>query len=129
MTTTNSHLTAFALAATLAACGSSLPPRSAALDPANPDAPESPLVTGTADTDAKGGMPEPAESGHEAAQHAGHNHGGASAEPPGTSQAAQSPAPAGAVIYTCPMHPEVTSPAPGRCPKCGMKLVPRKDEK
>ena len=26
-------------------------------------------------------------------------------------------------IYTCPMHPEVTSEKPGICPKCGMKLV------
>jgi FtsP/CotA-like multicopper oxidase with cupredoxin domain len=26
--------------------------------------------------------------------------------------------------YACPMHPEVTSTSPGRCPKCGMKLVP-----
>ena len=25
--------------------------------------------------------------------------------------------------YTCPMHPEVTSPEPGSCPKCGMHLV------
>jgi hypothetical protein len=28
--------------------------------------------------------------------------------------------------YVCPMHPEVTSPAPGRCSKCGMNLVPKK---
>jgi multidrug efflux pump subunit AcrA (membrane-fusion protein) len=27
-------------------------------------------------------------------------------------------------IYTCPMHPEVRSLAPGKCPKCGMDLVP-----
>src|SRR5262252_226260 len=27
-------------------------------------------------------------------------------------------------IYTCPMHPEVRSTAPGNCPKCGMALVP-----
>lgn len=25
--------------------------------------------------------------------------------------------------YTCPMHPEIASDKPGRCPKCGMKLV------
>lgn len=33
---------------------------------------------------------------------------------------------AGAVTYVCPMHPEVSSSAPGSCPKCNMKLVPRK---
>ena len=26
--------------------------------------------------------------------------------------------------YTCPMHPEVRSTAPGNCPKCGMALEP-----
>jgi FtsP/CotA-like multicopper oxidase with cupredoxin domain len=30
--------------------------------------------------------------------------------------------------YVCPMHPEVTSPVPGTCPKCGMKLVPTQTE-
>src|SRR3972149_447527 len=27
-------------------------------------------------------------------------------------------------IYICPMHKEVTSDKPGRCPKCGMRLEP-----
>jgi len=29
----------------------------------------------------------------------------------------------GALIYTCPMHLEVVSDEPGRCPSCGMKLI------
>jgi Heavy metal binding domain len=28
--------------------------------------------------------------------------------------------------YSCPMHPEVTSDKPGKCPKCGMDLVKQK---
>jgi membrane fusion protein, copper/silver efflux system len=27
-------------------------------------------------------------------------------------------------IFTCPMHPNIRQPGPGRCPICGMELVP-----
>jgi hypothetical protein len=40
-------------------------------------------------------------------------------------QATTKPATASA-LYTCPMHPEVVSDKPGKCPKCGMTLVMKK---
>lgn len=32
------------------------------------------------------------------------------------------------VVYTCPMHHEVISAIPGKCPKCGMELVKKHQE-
>jgi FtsP/CotA-like multicopper oxidase with cupredoxin domain len=32
-------------------------------------------------------------------------------------------APEGPVVYACPMHADAVSDQPGRCPKCGMKLL------
>lgn len=59
---------------------------------------------------------------------------------PGTSREADAPAPApdpsspapepgppaAANRHVCPMHPEVVSNEPGRCPKCGMRLQEEK---
>ena len=28
------------------------------------------------------------------------------------------------MAYTCPMHPAVRQPGAGKCPKCGMALLP-----
>jgi hypothetical protein len=47
------------------------------------------------------------------------------------SQPSQQPQPGGdssgqqaTQLYTCPMHPDVRQSTPGKCPTCGMKLVP-----
>jgi FtsP/CotA-like multicopper oxidase with cupredoxin domain/cation diffusion facilitator CzcD-associated flavoprotein CzcO len=32
--------------------------------------------------------------------------------------------PEGTVVYSCPMHPDVVSDEQGKCPRCGMKLMP-----
>jgi len=32
-------------------------------------------------------------------------------------------------VYSCPMHPEVKENGPGKCPKCGMTLIPEEGPK
>ncbi len=39
-------------------------------------------------------------------------------------EAAATSAAAPGTIYTCAMHPQIRQPTPGRCPICGMALVP-----
>lgn len=39
-------------------------------------------------------------------------------------EAKAAPAPSDAVMYTCPMHPQIRQPGPGNCPICGMALEP-----
>jgi len=39
---------------------------------------------------------------------------------------AQDPVAPESFVYVCPMHPDVQSKLPGRCPKCNMKLVATK---
>lgn len=95
------------LAAVPAACASAPKPRPTAIDPANPAAPEAPPL-GVA---ALGG-PAPTPS-----------------TPAPTKPDEETPparGPDAPTTYTCPMHPEVTTTRPGRCPICGMNLVPKK---
>jgi len=70
----------------------------------------------------------------ESMQHEGMQHGdmqgmqhGAAAQP--EKKAVADEMKAGAQIYTCPMHPQVQSDKPGKCPVCGMTLVKKKESK
>jgi Heavy metal binding domain len=84
-------------------------------DPSNPNAAEgvSPLPPPSQPSEAPAGDPSHLH---------GHRHG-----TPGAAGAeGGAPSPGQAAAYACPMHPEVTSPTPGQCPKCGMNLVPKK---
>jgi len=123
------------LAALLSACAgqpvtwqppSDHPASAAAMEAPAPQ-PSSTLAL-AGDHDARNGAPtaQPdADTDHAHHQHNGDDdmmHDGAGGDDDGAADApAMSPEP-----YLCPMHPEVGSNDPAaRCPKCGMKLVPR----
>jgi Heavy metal binding domain len=84
-------------------CASQPPTKPVGIDPSNPAAAESPAPTLT-----------PLVGTREEAR---------SAPSTAPSAAAEKAQPKEAATYTCPMHPEISSPKPGKCPKCGMKLV------
>ena len=114
------------------ACASEPTPRPARLDPANPAAAESPALAvnafaggGTA-LAASPPAAEPAEPPAPATAHGEHQHGGAAApSETGKKDQPASGADKKATTYTCPMDADVVSDKPGRCPKCGMNLVPK----
>ena len=119
-------------------CGAPIRALPPSLDPANPDGPE-----GTTRPESEpGNLPSGPTPPNSAPQEGGvttptpaPHHGHASHEIPSRQP---TPQPAGAPeeqpaaraqtgaqnapTYACPMHPEVVQPAPGQCPKCGMKL-------
>ena len=112
------------------ACASEPTPRPARLDPANPAAAESPALAVNAfaggGTALEASAAAPAEPPAPATAPGDHQHGGA----PAPSEAGAKDQPAGggdkkAATYTCPMDADVVSDKPGRCPKCGMNLVPK----
>ena len=62
----------------------------------------------------------------EAANSPEHGHSGGTMESPPAADPIHSGGES--VRYTCPMHPEVVSDTEGRCPQCGMYLVPVQHE-
>ena len=73
--------------------------------------------------------PAPDDASHDAhgAHSGGATHGGAAHDVAPASRGDEATSAASAEDgekWTCPMHPEVVQPEPGKCPKCGMKLVP-----
>jgi competence ComEA-like helix-hairpin-helix protein len=66
--------------------------------------------------------PRPSETPNTA--HAAHASRVAEAAPLASAPQAESAEPREETKFTCSMHPEVISDKPGKCPKCGMNLVP-----
>ena len=59
--------------------------------------------------------------------HPAHSHSGHSSHPaPSEARPTATVPPGMQVEYTCPMHPQVVQDGPGKCPLCGMSLVPLK---
>lgn len=100
--------------AVLAGCAPIQPPQPEADHPASPQA----TAAREADTDVltvdEKNLPQTPPEMHQGMMHHGQGRMGGSAPTDRT-----------AAAYTCPMHPEVMSDKPGKCPICGMNLVPK----
>lgn len=80
------------------------------------------------DEDDSGTLPEMPPSSPSASKAAA-THAMPSMPMPKTRSGSMGPAPSAsdsATVYSCPMHPDVRSATPGKCPKCGMDLQPIK---
>lgn len=132
------------LAGPVTGCATEPQPRPSAIDPSNPVAPESaPLAVASFDGSASlpptaaqaidGGTDLTPAAASATEQDDNHE----SAASPSGRDKKETPAHAHVrkkhgqqqgTVYTCPMHPEIVSPIPGHCPKCGMTLIPKRSE-
>ena len=120
-----SRVIAFAGWTLLAGCASEPPPRPARIDPSNPAAQESQPL----DVAALSPAASPADNAARTAEPADEHQHGAEPAASGHQHGESSPTsgkPEEKAMYTCPMDADVVSDKPGRCPKCGMNLVPKK---
>ena len=111
----------------LAGCARTTPTVLGPDHPASPDAPVAPVpppsttlaVSAPPTAVPRPESPTPSHDRHDVghADHGGHAGAQRHRTEPATTQAQVQ------TRYTCPMHPEVVSNEPGRCPKCKMKLV------
>lgn len=106
----------------LAGCASIEPPEPGANHPASPEAASAvetqrPSVLAVDENN----LPQaPPEMRHGDMMHHGHEGMEPERMGGGSSQTDRK-----ATAYTCPMHPDVMAAQPGKCPKCGMDLVPK----
>lgn len=134
------HKISIAVALAVAGCAgpSTAQISNPATDPASPQATAAPAAPGYQFVQAPASVSPNISPSQGAAedgaglQHSAHDmpgmpHG-AHGMPPAAPQAGKSVQPVAnkptATQYTCTMHPEVRAEKPGKCPKCGMKLVP-----
>lgn len=107
-----------------AACANERPQRAPDMDPTSTDAAPGEVLVPTALKPAppvKDQADDVTGNDHAAMSKQGADAGSAG-HAASDSKAAGTVAPS----YSCPMHPEVRQNTPGKCPKCGMKLVPMK---
>ncbi len=101
------------------ACASTTPaPRFTAVSPADPKAAESAVPAPPAILTGDGELAEDATTGSTPSVTP------AKAVPIGAASGHEPHGSASdAIVYTCPMHPDLAEKAPGTCPICGMALV------
>lgn len=102
--------------AVLAGCAPIEPPQPGADHPASPQATAAREVEASdvLTVDEKN-LPQTPHEMHQGTMHHGQGMTGGGSRPTDRTAAA----------YTCPMHPEVRTDKPGKCPICGMNLVPK----
>jgi hypothetical protein len=121
------HLSLLSASLLLVGCARTTPMVLGPDHPASPDAPVAPVPPPSTTLAVSAPLPtrpsEPTKPDAHGAHDMGHGDHGGHAGADGASTAPATTQAEATAVYTCPMHPEVVSNEPGRCPECKMKLV------